>query len=664
VDDRSTNEWLEADGLGGFASGTVSGIRTRRYHAHLLAATRAPAGRRVLVNGLEVWLELGDRRIALSSQRYTPDVIHPDGASRIASFQAEPWPTWRYDLVQELADAQVEHELFVPRGRPMVALSWRLTERRLGLRLCVRPLLSGRDFHALQRENPAFRFAADERDGRAEEPGFAGRRAEADVGGRSIRIVWQPYVSVPAVGAWANGAYEQAPDWYRNFQYDKERERGLDFVEDLGSPGVFSWDLTQGKAVLLLALDEVAAELFSGHGPLALFEELRDVERARRSACGASPQRSAGSYLVRRGEGETVIAGYPWFGDWGRDSFISLRGLCLATGRLQEALSILLEWSGYVSEGMLPNRFPDDGDPPEYNSVDASLWFVIAVDAALQAARDAGHPVSPEEANRLLEAVDAVLDGYSKGTRHGIHADGDGLLAAGSSATQLTWMDARFEGRPVTPRAGKPVEVQALWLNALWLQRERVPTWAARFEQGRASFAARFWNLKRGCLFDVVDVEGKAGQNDDALRPNQIFAIGGLPLQLLPRERARSVVDIVERTLWTPIGLRSLAPSEPGYLGRYLGDLRQRDEAYHQGTVWTWLAGPFIEAWLRVHEGESGAAAEARSRFVQPLLDQLGRGGLGHLPEIADGDPPHTPRGCPFQAWSLGELLRALALVG
>ncbi len=656
------DEWLEADGLGGFASGTVSGIRTRRYHAHLLVATEPPSGRRVLVNGLEVWVELGARRIFLSSQRYAPDVTYPDGASRVAGFHCDPWPTWRYDLAEELGAAQVEHELFVPRGRPLVALSWRLTEPRLGLRLCVRPLLSGRDFHALQRENPAFRFAAEEGDG---------------------RVTWQPYASVPSVGAWANGAYQHAPDWYRHFQYDRERERGLDFVEDLGAPGIFSWDLSDRPAVLLLALDKVAAELFAGEGPLALFDELREGERRRREACGEAPRRSAASYLVQRGKGSTIIAGYPWFGDWGRDTFISLRGLCLANGRIDEALSILLEWSGFVSEGMLPNRFPDDGAAPEYNSVDAALWFVVAVDEALRAAVDAGRPVSPADSNRLLEAVDAVLEGYSKGTRHGIHADADGLLAAGDATTQLTWMDACFQGRPITPRAGKPVEVQALWLNALWLQRERVPTWATLADTGQASFIEKFWNAKRGCLFDVVDVLGQSGQHDETLRPNQIFAVGGLPLQLLRRERARSVVDVVERTLWTPLGLRSLAPSELGYVGRYVGDLRQRDEAYHQGTVWTWLAGPFIEAWLRVRtEGaglagrraeaagrsiwtpEPGAAEEARRRFVQPLLDQLGRGGVGHLPEVVDGDPPHTPRGCPWQAWSLGELLRVLGWVG
>ena len=498
------DEWLEADGLGGFASGTVSGIRTRRYHAQLLVASRPPSGRRVLVNGLEVWLELPGRRVALSSQRYTPDVTYPDGSSRLESFRREPWPTWRYDL----GALAVEHELFVPRDRPMVALSWRLATPAPDVRLCVRPLLSGRDFHALHRENPAFRFAADQRDG---------------------RVVWQPYVTVPAVGAWANGGYAHSPDWYRSFQYDRERERGLDFVEDLASPGVFSWDLSRGPAVLLLAVDQLAAGLFSGAGPLSLFESLRDAERLRRAGCGSSPKREAGSYLIRRGEGDTLIAGYPWFGDWGRDTFISLRGLCLATDRPDRALSILLEWSEYVSEGMLPNRFPDEGAGPEYNSVDASLWFVIAVYEALQALKQRGRAASSTDGDRLLGAVDAVLDGYARGTRHGIHVESDGLLAAGNEATQLTWMDARFEGRPVTPRAGKPVEVQALWLNALWLHRERGPAWHALFQRGLASFAERFWNPGRACLFDLVDVGGQPGSFDASIRPNQIFAVGDYP---------------------------------------------------------------------------------------------------------------------------------------
>ena len=625
---NDADEWLEADGLGGFASGTALGVRTRRYHALLLAATAPPSARMVLVNGLEAWLEGAAGTVPLSTQRYVPDVLHPAGWTRLRAFEPEPWPAWTF----RVEGGDLRHELFVPRGSPCVVLSWRARGNPGPWRLHVRPLLSGRDFHALHRENPGLAFDA----------------RELTDGG----VAWHPYPGGPGVVARGNGSYRHAPDWYRRFQYDRERDRGLDFEEDLASPGVFEWDLDGGEAFLVLSTDGVA--------PVPP-EELRRAERSRRAALGGPIERAAESYLVRRGEGTTIIAGYPWFGDWGRDTFIALRGLCLARGRVAEARGILLEWSRHVSEGMLPNRFPDRGESPEYNSVDAALWYAVAVHETLARAAAAGTPLPEAESRALLDAVDAILDGYSAGTRAGIRADGDGLLAAGSARTQLTWMDACFEGRPVTPRAGKPVEVQALWLNALWLQGQARSRWRPAFEQGRRAFRARFWNEQRGCLLDVVDCEGRPGSSDAAMRPNQIFAVGGLPLQLLQGERARQVVDAVEQRLWTPLGLRSLEPGDPEYRGRYQGDLRERDEAYHQGTAWTWLAGPFIEAWLRTHG--AGARAEARERFVAPLLAQLERGGLSHLPEVADGDAPHAPRGCPFQAWSLGELLRAQRLV-
>ncbi|MHB8418795.1 MAG: amylo-alpha-1,6-glucosidase [Myxococcales bacterium] len=617
---------MEADGLGGFASGTASGLRTRRYHALLLAATAPPSVRQLLVNGVEAWLETSEGVVPLSTQRYVPDVTHPDGASRLRSFEADPWPTWIY----RAAGFDLRHELFVPRGSPRAVLSWCAVGAQGPVQLCVRPLLSGRDFHALHHENPGFSF-------------------EASQAGEAV--VWHPYPGVPAVRARSNGSYQQAPDWYRRFQYDRERERGLDFEEDLASPGIFRWRLDGGAAAFLIL------EVDGTEG--ASFEELRRAE-ARRRAGLPGLARSAEAYLVRRGEGATIIAGYPWFGDWGRDTFIALRGLCLSLGRLEEARAILLEWSRHVSLGMLPNRFPDRGEPPEYNSVDAALWFAVAVHETLALAVP---PPSEAERVALLSAVEAILAGYAAGTRAGIHADGDGLLACGTARTQLTWMDACFEGRPVTPRAGKPVEVQALWLNALWLQGASAPRWRELFERGRAAFLERFWNERRGCLFDVVDGDGRSGSADAALRPNQIFAVGGLPLQLVEGERARRLVDVVEQRLWTPLGLRSLEPGDSQYLGRYQGSLRERDEAYHQGTVWSWLAGPFVEAWLRVRGGSGPARQEARRRFLVPLVDQLGQGGLGHLPEIADGDPPHQPRGCPFQAWSLGELLRLQALL-
>jgi predicted glycogen debranching enzyme len=634
LDVNTRAEWLEADGLGGFASGTASGIRTRRYHALLLTAATPPTGRVVLVNGFDAWVETPAGTFALSSQRYAPDVVHPDGAQHIESFEPEPWPRWRFALPDGTV---IEQEIFTRKGAPVTAVSWRLAGKAEGVRLAVRPFLSGRDYHLLLRENAAFRFDAAVQDG---------------------RVVWSPYPDRPAIAAVSNGDYTHEPAWYRNFQYDEERARGLDFVEDLAAPGVFRWDLSAGEAVWILAVEGLdAGAVPAGVKAEVALKKLRAAERLRRGQFPTRLQRSADAYLVRRGEGKTIIAGYPWFTDWGRDTFISLRGLCLATGKLDTARELLLTWAGTVSEGMLPNRFADQGGA-EFNSVDASLWFVIAVHEFLQTAAGKKGKVTRRDQKALTTAVDAILDGYAQGTRHGIRADGDGLLRCGEPGLALTWMDVRLDGQPVTPRGGKPVEVQALWLNALWTRREASPRWADLVARGTAAFREHFWNEAGGCLYDVVDAGGQAGVIDTAFRPNQIFAVGGLPQALLDGERARRVVDAVEGRLLTPLGLRTLAPGEPGYMPRCEGNVAQRDGAYHQGTVWPWLLGPFVEAWVRVRGGKARVRREARTRFLEPLLAHLDDAGLGHVSEIADGDPPHTPRGCPFQAWSMGEALR------
>jgi predicted glycogen debranching enzyme len=335
-----------------------------------------------------------------------------------------------------------------------------------------------------------------------------------------------------------------------------------------------------------------------------------------------------------------------------------MRGICLAADRVDDARRILLEWSGAISDGMLPNRFPDHGEAPEFNSVDASLWFVIAVHDLFEAAARCGVTVAAADRATLEHAVLRILGGYAAGTRFGIHLDSDGLLAAGTPGVQLTWMDAKVGDWVVTPRIGKPVEVQALWLNALWFAGQRDRRWLDLFERGRVSFAQRFWNDARGGLHDVVDVNHEPGTVDASCRPNQIFALGGLPVALLDGDRARRALDLVEQRLWTPVGLRSLAPGEPGYVGHYAGGVLQRDGAYHQGTVWPWLLGPFVEAWVRARGDKAAARREARERFLAPLLRHLDEAGIDHISEIADGDAPHLPGGCPFQAWSVGEALR------
>jgi predicted glycogen debranching enzyme len=633
------SEWLEADGLGGFASGTVSGLRTRRYHALLLAATTPPAGRMVLVNGLDVEVEMEAGRFALSTQRYAPGVDAPDGVTRLAGFKLAPWPRWNYSV----PGGTIMHEVFVPHDRAAVVLRWRWEgPAETAMRLRVRPFFSGRDFHGTHHENPAFGF------GPASVPG--GER-------------WRFYDGVPEVTARGNGAYHHAPRWYRNFLYDEELARGLDATEDLAAPGWYEFDLAAGPAVLIFSAEGLGRPLPSEpSSPFELAATLAREEQARRVTFASPHLRAADAYLVRRGPGKTIIAGYPWFGDWGRDTFISMRGLCLATGRLAEARDILIAWAGAVSEGMLPNRFPDQGDEPEYNSVDASLWYIIVAHEFLAAAGNDPALVAPKEI--LFETVEAILTGYAQGTRFGIRGDSDGLLACGIPGLQLTWMDAKVGNRVVTPRMGKPVEVQALWLNALGLMSRHHPHWRALFEQGCASFRQRFWNEARGCLYDVVDVDHRPGVVDDRVRPNQLFAVGGLPLALLEGEQAARVVQVAEEQLWTPMGPRSLAPGERDYAPHYDGTPAERDSVYHQGTVWPWLAGAFVEAWVRVHGGTAEAKATARELFLAPQLSRLDLPGLNHVPEIADGGSPHTARGCPFQAWSLGEILRLERTLG
>ena len=633
-------EWLEADGLGGFALGRVDGIRTRRYHAALAVATTPPTGRIVLVNGFDAWVETVEGKFALTSQRYAPDVTHPDGAARITRFTRDPWPTWTYALPNGL---ELIHELVMVRGAPLVALSWRLN-RPADARLIVQPYLSGRDIHTTHHENDALRF-------------------DSSVAGR--RVTWQPYCDLPPIIGLANGDYAADPAWYRQFQYDEERARGLDYTEDLAVPGHFTFSLDR-RAVLAFGpgsgAGTSAALPLLNTSPERCWESIETSERRRRAAFPSSLHRAADDYIVARGGGKTIIAGYPWFSDWGRDTFIALRGLCLSSAtaeydRFSDAREILLEWAEHVSEGMLPNFFPEVGKLPEYNSVDASLWYVIAVHEFLQLTQ-AERPLTASDRRTLTMAIDAIVSGYARGTRFGIRADGTGLLSAGEKGVQLTWMDAKVGDWVVTPRIGKPVEVQALWINALRIAGRRSARWAALASHAQATFVERFWNDERGFLYDVVDVDHKVGVNDDRLRPNQVLAIGGLPYAVLEGEMARRVVDVVERQLWTPAGLRSLGPGEPGYIGHYRGDARQRDGAYHQGTVWPWLIGAFVEAWLRVRVDTTENRIEAASRFLGPLLRHYDVSGPGHVAEIADGDAPHTPGGCPFQAWSVGEALR------
>jgi predicted glycogen debranching enzyme len=622
MDDRTLqSEWLETDGTGGFASGTVAGYRTRRYHALLLTARTPPSGRLALVNGFEAWVDTPTGSFPLSTQHYAPDVIHPRGIDYLAAFAHEPWPRWTFHGRDGLV---VVHEVIVDHADGNVLLRWHPDSRLAGTRLRVIPLLSGRDYHALMHENPVLSFTAQVSGG---------------------NVAWQPYPDLPAVTALTNGRYAHEPVWYRNFECREEAARGLDHSEDLAAPGIFTFDLARGDAVMVLrAGDQRSADAE------ALAASILDRETARRKAL--TPLDCAAEAFIVRGErGSTIVAGYPWFTDWGRDTFIAMRGLVLARGHHDLAAAILQAWTATVSEGMLPNRFAEDGSAPEFNSVDASLWFVVVVHEFLVLAR----PLASVRA-QLLQATKAILDGYAAGTRYSIRMDADGLLACGVAGVQLTWMDARVDSRVITPRIGKPVEVQMLWINAL---RAAGGNYTALAHRAETAFVTRFWNAAAGCLYDVVDVDHVAGRNDASVRPNQIFAAGGLP-HSIGGHVARAIVTTVERELLTPLGLRTLAPTDPAYQPRYEGGVTSRDAAYHEGTVWPWLIGAFVDAWLNVNGHDSVHRGAARARFLTPLLAHLNVAGLGHVSEIADGDPPHTPRGCPFQAWSLGELIRAL----
>ena len=474
-------------------------------------------------------------------------------------------------------------------------------------------------------------------------------------------VVWHPYSDLPPVRAFHSGGYRHEPHWYRHIQFPVEQQRGLDAEEDWWSPGEFTFDLESGSTQTLAFTSETVDRL----DVVALSKRERSRRNTVRQAAPAADSLAselwcaAEMFLSGRGTQHTVIAGYPWFTDWGRDTFISLPGLCLVTGRLDVAWQVIASFTAHVSEGMVPNRFPDAGEQPEYNTIDASLWFIHAIDRYLAASRD-----EARVRKTAWPAVKQILDGYRRGTRYGIRMGEDGLITGGVSGAQLTWMDAKVGDWVVTPRHGKPVEIQALWVRAL----EVGETLARRFgeadyadrcrnDRGNAvaSFRKRFWYEQGGYLYDVID--GPEG-NDPSLRPNQLYAIS-LVDELVPRDRAQQILRLVEDQLLTPVGLRTLSPQDPRYCGRYEGGVAERDGAYHQGTVWPFLLGTFVTAWIKVHGKKAAALKQARS-FLDGIDAHLKEACLGQVSEIFDAEAPHIPRGCYAQAWSVAEPLRVL----
>ena len=636
-------EWLETNGLGGWASSTVSGAHSRRYHGLLVAATRPPVGRAMLVSKLEETLRHEGRSWELGCNRY-PGTVHPHGYRHLTRFRRGLFPVFEY----ELNGLRLRKTVAAVSGENTTLILYQLSPRsgartspRPGaVALELRPLLTWRDFHAL---GPAAALS---------------EAVELDDG----LLSWRPAPGAPTVFIHAAGAeLLERPDWYHRFRFEKERCRGLDFEEDLWTPGILRLSTEHGGRLAVI----LSTEDPRGRDPWALLESERGRRRqlldrlplqdeaTRRLALAAD------QFVVRRGDDlRTLVAGYHWFADWGRDAMIALPGICLATGRIDDAARILEAFAGSVDRGMLPNRFPDTGEGPEYNTVDATLWFFVAIHRFLAAASGSSSAIDLVR-DRLLPVLRDILAWHDRGTRFAIKVDDDGLLAAGEPGAQLTWMDAKVGDRVVTPRHGKAVEINALWYNALeilaGLEERFGDTGDAsalrrRAETVRRRFEELFWDDELGRLVDVVDGD----HVDGAMRPNQVFALS-LPFALLDADRAARLLAGVREQLLTPFGLRSLAAEDPDYRPVYVGDPRQRDAAYHQGTVWSWLLGPYATAVLR-YGGEAGKR-EVRA-LLERALQQLADACVGSVSEIFDAEPPHPPRGAVAQAWSVGELLR------
>ena len=636
-------EWLVTNGIGGYASGTVSGNLTRRYHGLLVAALNPPVGRAQLVAKLEETATYEGSDYKLATNRWASGAVEPKGYLNIENFRLEGTsPVWWFAL----ADALLEKRIWMRQGENTTYVHYSLVRGSGPLRLTVKALVNYRDFHSST-------HAGDWR-----------MRVEATENGVQVTAFDD---AIPFYVLSANAIFEPKHEWHRDCFLPAEKYRGLDDREDHLLAGVTSLELSVGQNVTVVLTTNAHTEL---DGARALAEH---VERERNlcskwqasdpQGASAAPAwvrqliLAAEQFIVTRSlpdeaEGRSVIAGYHWFGDWGRDTMIALPGLTLTTGRPQIAKKILYAFSRYVDGGMLPNNFPDAGGQPEYNTVDAALWYIEAVRQYFAATGD------KETLSNLYPALTQIIDCYRRSTRYNIHSDeADGLLFAGENGVQLTWMDAKVGDWVVTPRIGKPVEVNALWYNAL----RSTARFAAILGKAQESFEkvaeqvkksfTRFWNPGAGCCFDVIDAPGIG--NDASMRPNQIFAVS-LPETPLSREQQKAVVEVCACRLVTSHGLRSLAQGELGYQGHYGGSPRERDGAYHQGTVWGWLLGPFVLAHLRVY-GDSRTAQS----FLEPLGHQIASHGLGTLSEIFDGDAPFTPRGCIAQAWTVAEVLRA-----
>jgi len=650
-------EWLVTNGLGGYASGTVAGVVNRRYQGLLVASLPAPLGRMVMLNHLLERVRLANRQVVWLGDQDTvagPNAV--DRAEHLAEFRLElGLPVWRY----ELPDAVIEKRLLMPYGQNTVYITYRLLEGSDAIRLALRPSIQFRGYEDPVDSSLAASYTLTFCEGRYEVT------AGADL----------PPLRLLASGDRAALTLDEKGAG--GIPYEMERSRGYPSVGSLYSPGYFRGDLHLDRDVTLVASTE-SWETIHALSPAAA--AAAEVERRRRLIAIAGPVAAdplaaelvlaADQFIITpagraeeaaraRAAGEevrTVIAGYHWFTDWGRDTMISLEGLTLTTHRFREAAYILRTFAHYIRDGLIPNMFPDGAREGLYHTADATLWFFHAVQRYLEVTGDI------ETVRTLAPRLAEVVQHHLRGTKFGIGVDAaDGLLRQGEQGYQLTWMDAKVDGWVVTPRRGKAVEINALWYNALrlldgWRQTVGGVPGDLDLERhartARESFNRRFWFEGGGYLYDVVDGEGG---DDPACRPNQVLAIS-LDHPILDRERWEPVLDVVRRRLLTPVGLRSLAPGHPDYKAKYFGDLRSRDAAYHQGTVWGWLIGPFVDAWLKAYPHDRDGARRLLDGFASHLSEAC----VGSISEIFDAEPPFTPRGCVAQAWSVAEVLRCL----
>ncbi|MCS7114757.1 MAG: glycogen debranching enzyme N-terminal domain-containing protein [Candidatus Bathyarchaeota archaeon] len=659
VGEALEKEWIITNGLGGYASSTVLGVNTRKYHGLLVAAFQPPRDRRLCLAKLDEELTLGVRSHPLFSNEFQSG-FSPKGYMHLKEFSLSPFPRYVYAV----ENVEVHKTIFMPyRKNAVIALYEVFNGSGLDSKIRVFPLITCRHFHSVVDRGmnpPAFRQEAED------------KRVE-------VKADFPPFVL--AVEA-TDGLYLSWENWVEGVYFREEFSRGESFMDDWFQPGFFEISINGSghKKFALIACANrnencLKAVLKDIPNTIHGVEKLYNAELARAQKLLSNFYREYGgvqtadwlswivlaadAFVVEVAENlsKSIIAGYHWFEDWGRDAFISLPGLMLVTGKFEDARQTFLTFKRFFSDGLIPNYVSDRGAQPAYNSVDATLWYVNAVLQYLKYTGDLGFVKM-----NLWEELKIMVECFVKGTAFNIRVDGDGLLLHGP---QLTWMDAAVDGKPVTPRAGKAVEVQALWYNALktlevlagkFGETEAAENFARLAEKARKSFMEKFWNAEGDCLFDVVD---ERGRGDPTIRPNQIIAVS-LDFQMLDGARGEKVVDFVRRELLTPYGLRTLSKGDPRYVGAYYGDRRTRDSAYHNGTVWPWLLGPFTTAYLKTKGYTENARQNAFENFLLPLFkEQVFRAGLGTLSEIFDGDPPHNPRGCIAQAWSIAEPLRA-----